>query len=154
MVLLGLAWPARQMLIAVGRPYRLALATLVGLWLSAEAGIVGAARAGIVGVAWGMTIGYSAVYLATSATALGRPLGWRPWLVHQARLAVILGGYGAAAIISAHVPLPFPHGLDWIARCAILGILGLPPLFLWARHHGWAGVFEKRSREFERANAR
>ncbi len=29
--LLGLAWPARQMLIAIGRPYRLALATLVGL---------------------------------------------------------------------------------------------------------------------------
>ena len=30
-LLLGLAWPARQMLIAIGRPYTLALATLLGL---------------------------------------------------------------------------------------------------------------------------
>ena len=38
MVLLGLAWPARQMLIAIGRPYRLCLATLAGLALTAVAG--------------------------------------------------------------------------------------------------------------------
>ena len=38
MVLLGLAWPARQMLIAIDRPYRLCLATSLGLALTAAAG--------------------------------------------------------------------------------------------------------------------
>src|SRR4051812_14920061 len=42
MVLLGLVWPARQMLITVGRPYRLCLATLGGLAVVAIAGTTGA----------------------------------------------------------------------------------------------------------------
>src|SRR5205085_11413610 len=69
MALLGLAWPARQMLIAVGRPYRLFLTTLAGFVVTAAAGTVGADRAGIVGVAWGLSLGYSAVVLLTSPAA-------------------------------------------------------------------------------------
>ena len=38
MLLLGLAWPARQMLITINRPYRLCLATLLGLALTIVAG--------------------------------------------------------------------------------------------------------------------
>src|SRR4051812_7916662 len=81
-LLLGLAWPARQMLIAVGRPYALAGATLAGLAVTALAGAIGADRAGIVGVAWGMTIGYAAVAGLTGATACVPALGWRAWWGH------------------------------------------------------------------------
>ena len=69
-VLLGLAWPARQMLITIERPYRLCLATLAGLAVLAVAGTLGADRAGIVGVAWGTSLGYAAVSALTSAHRL------------------------------------------------------------------------------------
>ena len=87
-VLLGLAWPARQMLIAIDRPYRLCLATLAGLAVLAVAGTLGADRAGIVGVAWGMSLGYAAVSALTSARRL------RPH-ARVAGLAVPSGSTGA-----------------------------------------------------------
>ena len=105
-VLLGLAWPARQMLITIERPYRLCLATLAGLAVLAVAGTLGADRAGIVGVAWGTSLGYAAVSALTSATAFVPTLGWRAWLSHQARLARTLAWYAAGTILAAHVPDP------------------------------------------------
>ena len=98
MVLLGLAWPARQLLITIGRPYRLCLATTAGLVLTVLAGWVGADRAGIVGVAWGMSLGYATVYLLTSATAFLPALGWRGWFVHLGRLAGTLAWFAAGCL--------------------------------------------------------
>jgi O-antigen/teichoic acid export membrane protein len=147
MILLGLTWPARQMLIAVDRPYRLFLATLAGLAVAAIAGTIGADRAGIVGVAWGMTIGYAGVYLLTTATAFAPGLGWRGWLRWQARLASILAWFAAGALVAAHLPLTEPT--VWIAftfRCLILAAWTLPPLWLWGRRHGWGGLFDRRTK--------
>ncbi len=138
MMLLGLAWPARQMLITVGRPYRLALATLAGLAIVAGAGAFGALHAGIVGVAWGMTAGYASVYLATSFTAYAGALGWRGWLRHESRLALIIGGFAAAAIVSAHAPLNLSRWPALAARTLLLAALGLPQLWLLGRRLGWS----------------
>lgn len=140
-LLLGLAWPARQMLIAVGRPYTLALATLLGLAVAAGAGIVGADRGGIVGVAWGMTVGYAAVAWLTGLAACVPRLGWRAWWVHQARLARTLVGFACGTLLAAHVRLP-PLGqwAELAARGAILAAWLLPALWLWGRRHEWAGL--------------
>ncbi len=147
MVLLGLAWPARQMLITIDRPYRLCLATALGLLVTAAAGIVGADRAGIVGVAWGMSIGYAAVYALTSATAFAAPLGRRAWWRHQGRLARTLFVFSVGPVVAEHVPLP---GLSrWpalAARGALLAAWMLPLLWAWGRRHGWGGVWERRMR--------
>jgi O-antigen/teichoic acid export membrane protein len=89
--LLGLAWPARQMLITIGRPYRLAVATLVGLAVVGAASVIGADRAGIVGVAWGMTAGYAAVFLLSSATAFISCVGLGDWCLHLLRLGAVIG---------------------------------------------------------------
>jgi len=146
MLLLGLAWPARQMLIAVERPYRLCLATLLGLALTAAAGTVGADRAGIVGVAWGMTAGYSAVYLLTSAVAFVRPLGWRAWLAHLARLGVTLLPFVAGALATERFPLPaLPLVATFAARCTLLAAWLLPVLWMWGRAHDWGGLRGRRT---------
>lgn len=143
-ILLGLAWPARQMLITVNRPYRLALAMIGGLVVIATAGSVGASRAGIVGVAWGMTIGYTAVYLLTSTAAFLPTLGARGWLTHQARLIRDLSWFAVGALLASHTPLP-----DWgrwptfAARCAFLLAWSLPPLWRWAQRHGWGGLLDR-----------
>ncbi len=140
-VLLGLAWPARQMLIAVGRPYRLAGATLVGLAVAVLAGIVGADRGGIVGVAWGMSIGYAAVATLTSATATIPPLGRRSWLIHQGRLARTLLAFTLATLATAHVPLGSPaFWPDFALRCAILIGWIVPTAWFWGRRHQWGGL--------------
>jgi O-antigen/teichoic acid export membrane protein len=142
MILLGLAWPARQMLIAIGRPYRLVLATLAGLMLTAIAGGVGADRAGIVGVAWGMSIGYAAIFLIASATAFTPAVGWRAWGGHQARLVRMILTFGGAALIACHVPLAgLARWPDFTARCAMLSACGLPLLWRWGMQHGWGGIF-------------
>ncbi len=86
-LLLSLAWPARQMLITIDRPYRLGLATGLGLAATAALGALGAGRAGIVGVAWGVSLGYGITYLLTSLCGFLPLLGWRGWGRHQARLA-------------------------------------------------------------------
>jgi len=148
MIFLGLAWPARQMLITVDRPYRLCLATLAGLAITAAAGILGADWAGIRGVAWGMSIGYAAVYLLTSASAFVPGLGWGGWLGHQARLAATIAGYTAGAMLAAHLPLPFLACWSAFAlRCMILACWTLPPLWLWGRRHGWGGILERGGQE-------
>jgi O-antigen/teichoic acid export membrane protein len=141
MVLLGLTWPARQMLIAIGRPYRLCLATLAGLALLAEAGAIGAVRAGIVGVAWGMSAGYAAVYLLTSTAAFGSA---REWAGHQGRLALTLGWYGAGAIVAAQWPLGTSGWAEHAARGLILSAWAGPTLWAWGRRHGWGGILERR----------
>lgn len=147
-MLLGLAWPARQMLITVNRPYRLCVATLLGLALAAATGAFGASSAGLIGVAWGMTAGYASVYLLTSATAFVPSLGLLGFLAHQVRLLRGLSWYAFAALTSAHVPLPrLAHGVDFCVRCLILAALGLPPLWLWGRAHGWGGLLDRRAAE-------
>ena len=115
MILLGLAWPARQMLITVGRPFRLCAVTCLGLVATTIAATIGADHAGIVGVAWGMTFGYALVYGLTAYVAFGR--GWpghfRTVLMG---LAVILAGP-----LAAHGPWGHPA-----ARVLILVIATIP----------------------------
>jgi len=148
-LLLGLAWPARQMLIAIGRPYRLAAATLAGLALTALAGIVGADRGGIVGVALGMTAGYAAVAWLTGASACVPILGWRPWWAHQGRLARTLAGFALGTALAAHVPLGVAgRWPDLALRSLILAAWLLPALGLWGRRHGWGGFLPKRLRAY------
>ncbi len=144
-ILLGLAWPARQMLIAVGRPYRLAGATLAGLAVAIVAGAIGADRAGIVGVARGMTLGYGAVAVATGLAAVVPTLGWAAWRGHQGRLIRTLLGFGAATLLTAHVPLGIAgRRPDLVARVPILAAWLLPTLWLWGRRHGWGGLLPAR----------
>ncbi len=96
MTLLGMAWPARQCLIAIGRPYRLCLGTSLGLACTTLTALLGADQAGIAGVAAGMSVGYVIVYIITSSTAFLPALGLRGWLVHQVRIAATLGYFTAA----------------------------------------------------------
>jgi O-antigen/teichoic acid export membrane protein len=146
MILLALAWPARQMLIAVGRSYSLCLATLLGFGVTVAAGTIGADRAGIVGVAWGMTIGYTAVFVLTSATAVVPWLGVGRWVEHMTGLCQVLGGFALATLLTAHVPLGYRNRwLDLAARSLLLSMWLLPALWFWGRRHGWGGLFEPRS---------
>jgi len=146
-LLLGLAWPARQMLITIGRPYTLALATLGGLAVTATAGTIGADRAGIVGVAWGMTIGYAAVAWLTGAVACVPRLGWLPWWTHQARLARTLVGFAAGTVFTAHVPIDgLGRWSEFATRCLILLAWLLPTLWFWGKRHGWGGFLPARFR--------
>ncbi len=140
MILLGLAWPARQMLIAIGRPYLLVSVTLVGLAVTALAGIVGADRLGIVGVAWGMTIGSAALFLLTTAAAVVPTLGVSVWLGHQARLGQTLLGFTAATLLTVHVPIgSWNRTPELMLRGLILMAWLCPTLFQWAARHGWGG---------------
>ncbi len=135
--LLGLAWPARQMLITIGRPYRLAVATLVGLAMSGIAGVIGADRAGIVGVAWGMTAGYAAVFLLSSATAFVPCLGLREWFIHLVRLAAAMGWVFAGAVCAASLSTGLGAWPDLGIQLPALVIWFLPPVALWSWHRGW-----------------
>jgi O-antigen/teichoic acid export membrane protein len=144
-VLLGLAWPARQLLITLDRPYRLCLATTVGLALLAGLGTIGADRAGIVGVAWAMTLGYAGVAVLTSATALVPALGWKRWIAHQGRLMQSLSWYAFGAVIAGNVALDgLPPSLALAVRCLVLACWTLPALWLWGRRHGWGGLWAER----------
>ena len=148
-LLLGLAWPARQMLIAVGRPYTLASATLVGLGVTALAGSIGADQGGIVGVAWGTTIGYAAVAWLTGLFACVPRLGWPAWWAHQAWLARTLVGFAAGTAFAAHVPLPgLGRWPEFAARCLILAAWLLPTLWAWGRRHEWGGFVPSKLRAY------
>jgi hypothetical protein len=141
MVLLGLAWPARQFLITIGQPFRLCLATIAGLVLTAVAGWVGAGHAGIVGVAWGMSLGYSSVYLITSATAFLPALGWLGWLVHLGRLAGALAWFAGGFLIASQLSIGQEgHWEAFAARCVVLAVWMLPALVAWGRRHHWGGL--------------
>ncbi|WP_315852055.1 lipopolysaccharide biosynthesis protein [Tautonia rosea] len=142
-LLLGLALPCREAMIAVDRPYRLAIVTLPGLALAALVGALGASGSGIVGVAWGMTLGYAAVYLLTSLASLGGGLGTRGWLTHQSRVMRSVGWYGAGAVLAAHVPIDGPAWQVFPLRIVILAAWGLPTLVLWGRAHGWGGLADR-----------
>ena len=139
-LLLGLTLPCREAMIAVDRPYRLALATLPGVVIAALAGAFGASRAGIVGVAWGMTLGYAAVYLVNGASALGVGLGCRGWLVHQIRLARSVGWFASGALLAAHLPILGSGWRGFALRVAILAAWSLPALLIWGHAHGWGGL--------------
>ena len=146
-ILLGLAWPARQMLITIGRPYRLFLATSSALAFTSLAGVIGADHSGIVGVAWAMTLGYSMAYILTSAAALVPPLGPTAWITHQARLAQTFAGFTAATLLTTHIPLNLPtFAADLAARSALLSAWLLPTLFLSARRQRWDRALFNRSR--------
>lgn len=145
--MLGLAWPARQVLITLDRPIRLFLATLLGLAVTAIAGTIGADRAGIAGVAWGMTLGYSTVSLLTSATAQVPALGWHAWFVHQARLMRTLAWYATGALLAAHLDFSsLPAWSQLPARCLFLAAWIVPALWYWGHQHGWGGMTLRRSR--------
>lgn len=136
MLLLGLAWPSRQMLITVGHPYRLCLATLLGLAVTVAAGTFGADRAGIVGVAFGMTVGYAAVFALTSGSAVVPFLGWSAWAAHLSRLGGWFAAFVAASLLTAHVPLGFvTPWADSAARTALLFGWLLPVCGTWACRH-------------------
>ena len=139
-LLLGLALPSREAMIAVDRPYRLALVTLPGLLLAAVVGGIGAVRSGIVGVSWGMTAGYAAVYLMTSLSALVGGLGPRGWLAHQARIVRSISWYAAGALLAAHLPIGGPPWREAALRVLVLASWGLPALAIWGRSHGWGGL--------------
>lgn len=155
MIMLGLAWPARQMLIAVNRPYRLGLATLAGLAVTAAAATFGADTSGIVGVAWGMSFGYSALSLLTSATALVPVLGWTAWVGHQARLLGTLGGFLAGTLLTDLVPTSgqSPY-LAFVVRSLVLSAWLLPTLWIWGRQNRWGGLLARRSRPTDQATSR
>jgi O-antigen/teichoic acid export membrane protein len=144
MLALGLAWPARQMLITINRPYLLFVGTAVGLAATVGAGAMGASLAGIEGVAWGMSAGYLVVYLISSASAYCPGLGIPGWVAHQGRLLAVIGYYAAGALLSAHTPLPGALGRwpSFVIRCVFLASWGLPALWLWARRYGWGGLLE------------
>lgn len=143
MVLLGLSWPARQMLIAVGRPYRLCLATLLGLAFLSEIGMIGASRGGLVGVAGAMSIGFGVVYVLTGATAFVEPLGWSVWLGRQARLALTLAWHAGGALVAASV-WPGRSGLSEVAaRAGVLACWILPSLWAWGRRYRWGGILDR-----------
>jgi O-antigen/teichoic acid export membrane protein len=139
-LLLGLAWPARQMLITIGRPYTLALATLIGLILATLTGVIGADLGGIVGVAWGMTAGYAAVAWLTGASACVPILGWLSFWIHQARLARTLVGFGLATVLTTHIPLGnLGRWPEFATRCLILLAWLGPTLWFWGKRHQWGG---------------
>jgi O-antigen/teichoic acid export membrane protein len=144
MIALGLAWPARQFLITIGRPYRLFLATLLGLVATALMGFLGARSAGIVGVAWGMTFGYSIVAILTSAAAFLPGLGWAGWGAHLVRVASSLAWFAAGAVVAAHGPIGVEgRWSDFFLRCLLLALWMLPALGLWGRRHGWGGLLDR-----------
>jgi O-antigen/teichoic acid export membrane protein len=146
MLFLGLAWPARQMLITIERPYRLALATACGLAVTATAGFIGADLAGIVGVAWGMSIGYAAVSLLTNLVAFQSSLGWKAWWQHQGRLALILAWFSTGALAATHAPVQlFDRWSELAARCSLLVAWLLPSLWVWMRRYDWRGLLLARS---------
>jgi O-antigen/teichoic acid export membrane protein len=147
MIALGLAWPARQLLITIDRPYRLFLATSLGLGATALGGWLGVGYLGIVGVAWGMTFGYLVVAMLTSATALVPFLGWKGWGAHLLRVAFVLAWFAAGAIVAGHRPIGVEgRWSEFSMRCLFLAIWILPALWLWGRRYGWGGLFDRTAR--------
>jgi O-antigen/teichoic acid export membrane protein len=144
MVLLGLAWPARQMLIAIGRPYRLFLATLVSLAFAAEVGAIGAAKSGLIGVAWAMSCGYTAVFLLTELCGFATILGFSAWCGHLGRLARVLVPLIIAAGIAAHFPIAQHKSLEMLMRGLMLAALAGPFLIVIGLRAGWLDVLHQK----------
>ena len=136
-VLLGLAWPTRQMLIAVGRPWRLLAATLAGLALATGCVWWGTQSGTLEGVAWGMSLGGFAVYTLTSIVGLAPVLGVFGWVCHQVRIGLWLGWFAAVSLTAVQVRLDGAWDVVGLAeRAGILAVLGLPPMLVWAARQG------------------
>jgi O-antigen/teichoic acid export membrane protein len=130
---LGLTWPARQALVAVGRPYRLGAATLCGAAVAALGAALGAARGGLAGLASGVAVGYAAAWLATEWVALRGALGRAELIRHLGRVLAPLAWCGAAALAMA--PGPGCDALGLGLRLAGLGGLILP--WAWGLRRAW-----------------
>jgi O-antigen/teichoic acid export membrane protein len=90
---LAMAWPSRQALIALERPWRLGLATALGLAVGLVAGPIAADRAGIEGVAWTMSLSYLLLYLGTDFALIAPERGAVAWLRHEAALLRAMLGW-------------------------------------------------------------
>ena len=136
-VLLGLAWPTRQMLIAVGRPWRLLAATLAGLALATGCVWWGTQRGTLEAVAWGMSLGGLAVYTLTSFVGLAPVLGVFRWVCHQVRIGLWLGWFALISLAAVQVRLVGAWDVVGLAgRAGVLAVLGLPPVVIWAARQG------------------
>jgi O-antigen/teichoic acid export membrane protein len=142
-VFLGLTWPARQALVAVGRPYRLCAATLAGVLAVALGATMGASRGGLAGLASGVALGYAAVWLLTELVGFREALGLRAWAWHLVRvLSPLLWSFAASLVL-------MPSGqfdvIDLSMRLAALGLVLSP--WGWVLQQSWrrAGVREETS---------
>jgi O-antigen/teichoic acid export membrane protein len=144
MLFLGLAWPARQLLITVEKPYRLVFATVLGLALTLIAGMIGAVKQGIVGVAWGMTVGYLSVFLLTEASAFLPSLGMRAWMSHLGRLLVIHAWVGTGVLIALLVAPDIGRLAQVTIQIVLVLMWTLPVVWLWGVRQGWGGLIQKR----------
>lgn len=144
MVLLAFAWPARQMLITIDRSTRLAIVTALGLIITTVVSVAGARSNGLVGVAWGMTVGYTCLYLLTTWMAYYPTLGVSACLDHARRLGLLLVGFGAGTLLAGHFPDLSPN--RWVSfayRCLVLAGWLVPALWFWGRSQGWGGLLKK-----------
>lgn len=142
-VFLGLTWPARQALVAVGRPYRLCAATLAGVVAVALGAILGASRGSLAGLASGVALGYAAVWLLTAFVGFRRALGGRDWARHLSRvLSPVLWSFAASWALA-------PSG-DFDSAEIVIRLVGLAIALSpwgWVLHQSWrrAGVREETS---------
>jgi O-antigen/teichoic acid export membrane protein len=125
-LILSLAWPARQMLIAVHRPFRLLLATGIGLGIVSACGAAGALHGGMFGVAWGMSLGYTCVFLTTGAAAFVPLLGWRVWLRHVTAISGIVLWFVCGALLADQVNSSSSTIAAIFPRTLTLAIWSLP----------------------------
>lgn len=125
-LLLSTAWPARQLLIATGRPIRLFIATLIGLSFLSAAAAFGARYAGLSGVAIGTSAGYALISLITSAVAFVPGLGWRGWMLHQSRLVAVMCYFCAGALLTASVVPSLNDSLEWLVAASLVLAWSLP----------------------------
>ena len=143
--LLGLAWPSRQMLIAVGRPYRLCAGTLAALLVAVGFGVLGADRAGIVGVAWAMSAGYAVVFLISSATAIVPDLGVVAWLAHLGRLAIPTLWFALGAVGVDYLMPTSSSWQTWIPGALTLALWTFLAVCVWMRRRSWNRLFSPRT---------
>lgn len=145
MILLGLTWGPRQLLITVGRLRALGLATLLGGLATLAAAVVGLRARGIVGVSWGMSLGYAVFYLAITLAAYLPTLGAPGWLAHHAHLLRSVAWHALGAALAAHLPLPIAPGTipDFVARAGLIAAWELPTLWAWGRRHRWGGLLDR-----------
>jgi len=129
MLALGLSWPARQALVTIGRPYRLALSALGGAGAAGSVGVIAAGQGGIAGVAWAMSVGYSTAFLLAGSALFVPVLGWTGYAAHLGR-ALLMSAWPLFGAIQADRLVATSGGpwVDLAARCLVLAAWTLPPL--------------------------
>jgi O-antigen/teichoic acid export membrane protein len=132
-LLLALAWPSRQLLVAIARPWILLIATLAGLLVTFVSAYIGVHSRGLFGIALGMSIGHTVVFLLTSAAAIVPQLGIRVWLAHLRRLAATLAWAAAAVVLAIAATARISPALQPLAQLAIAAMVLLPFCGLAAR---------------------